>query len=69
MMNDPIKVRIFQVSHYFDIEVFDAKDEAEAHQQAIAVFNEQKPKMEEVMEPTILAVTMKDDLPAGEVVH
>ena len=68
-MNDPIKVRIFQVSHYVDIEVFGAKDEAEAHEQAISIYNVDKPRMTEVGEPTILAVTMKDELPAGEVVH
>lgn len=68
-MNEPIKVRIFQVSHYFDIEVFEAKDEAEAQQEAIAVFNREKPEMAPVKELTILAVTMKDELPAGEVIH
>lgn len=68
-MNDPIKVRIFQVSHYIDLEVFDAKDEADAQRQAIEVYNEEKPEMTKVKEPTIIALTMKDELPAGEVVH
>jgi len=70
-MSDPIKVRIFLVSHYIDIEVFGAEDEADAQKQAIAVFNREKPKTMEVTEPTILALTWKseDDLPEGEAIH
>jgi len=65
-----IRVRIFKVSHYVDIEVVGAKDEEGAHEQAISLFNEESPRMKAVEKPTIVALTMKDDdLPAGEVIH